>query len=141
MEKVTSILAKKHHSFHHVLPETSLRDALLRMNCENIDYLIVMEADQFLGILSEHEITSKVMCNKKPVESLTIKEVMNTGFPLVAANDTVESCMRLMHHFNVHQLPVFDKFRFCGVISTDDILQEAVYNRAEIFDDRGEPVY
>src|ERR1051326_8541290 len=116
MEKVISILSKKQHSFHHVLPGATLRDALVRMTSESVDYLIVMDGDQFLGILSEHDVTSKAMFNKKPIEKITIKEVMNTGLPLVAANDTVEGCMRLMHHFNARQLPVFDKFCFCGVI-------------------------
>lgn len=142
MEKVTSILAKKQHCFNHVLPGASLRDALFRMNCENTDCLIVMdEDDQFLGVLSEHEVASRAMFSKKPMEKITVKEVMNTGLPVIAADDTVESCIKLMRQFNVRFLPVFDKFRFCGIVSSDDILQEAAFNRASIFDDSGEPVF
>jgi CBS domain-containing protein len=141
MEKVTSILSRKHHSFNHVLPGTNLRDALFRMNCENADYLIVMdEDDRYLGILSDHDITSKAMFGRKPIENILVAEVMNTRLPVVDADDTVERCIRLMRQFKVRYLPVYDNFSFCGIVTSDDILQEAINNRAEIFDD-GEPVF
>jgi CBS domain-containing protein len=141
MEKVTSILSRKHHSFNHVLPGTNLRDALFRMNCENADYLIVMdEDDRYLGILSDHDITSKAMFGRKPIENILVAEVMNTRLPVVDADDTVERCIRLMRQFRVRYLPVYNNFSFCGIVTSDDILQEAINNRTEIFDD-GEPVF
>jgi CBS domain-containing protein len=141
MEKVTSVLAHKHHSFNHVLPSTNLRDALFRMNCENADYLIVMDNDdRFLGILSDREVTSKVIYSRKPIENILVGDVMNTKLPVVDADDTVESCIRLMNQFKVRYLPVYDNFTFCGIVSSDDILKEAISSRAEIFDD-GEPVF
>ena len=142
MEKVNSLLAKKQHSFNQVLPDYNLRDAMFRMNCENTDFLVVIdEEDQFLGILSDHEVASSAMLSKKPIENLLIRDVMRTNLPVIAIDDTVESCIKVMSQFNVRYLPVFDKFRFCGIISSDDILQEALYNRSAIFDDEGEPVF
>lgn len=142
MEKVNSLLSKKQHSFNQVLPDHNLRDAMFRMNCENTDFLVVIdEEDQFLGILSDHEVASSAMLSEKPIEILVIRDVMKTNLPVIAIDDTVESCIKLMNQFNVRYLPVFDKFRFCGIISSDDILQEALYNRSAIFDDEGEPVF
>jgi len=140
--EVISILAKKHHSFNHVMPDTNLRDALFRMNCENADYLIVMDDDDhFLGVLSEHEVISKALFGRKPIEKIMVEEVMNTRLPVVDADDTVETCIKLMRQFRVRYLAVYDNFSFCGIISSDDILQEAVSHRAEIFDDEGAPVF
>lgn len=141
MEKVTSLLARKHHCFNHVLPGANLRDTLFRMNCENADYLVVMDNDdRFLGILSEHEVATRALISRKPFEKIVVAEVMNTKLPVVDADDTVENCIRLMRQFKVRYLPVYDNFSFCGIVSSDDILQEAINNRAEIFDD-GEPVF
>ncbi len=141
MEKVTSILSRKHDTFNHVLPETNLRDALSRMNCENADYLIVMDDDdRFLGILSDHEVISRALLGREPLHEIAVGEVMNTRLPVVDADDTVEKCIRLMRQFRVRYLVVYRNFNFCGIVSSDDILQEAINNRAEIFDD-GEPVF
>ena len=63
---------------------------------------------------------------------------MNTRIPFADVNNTVEHCMRLMKQYNTRYLPVFEGFNFRGIISSDDILEEAVYNRAGIFDEVAE---
>jgi CBS domain-containing protein len=142
MEKVTTVLAKKQQHFNHVHPDTTLRDALMRMNCEHADYLVVVDDnDRFLGVLSEREVTSGVLSKRKPVEKIKVKEVMNTVLPIVASDDTVENCMKLMTQFRVRYLPVYDNFNFCGVVTSDDILQEAIYRRDGIFDESSEPIF
>ncbi len=126
MKKVITILSRKQPYFNVVSTETSLDDALDKMNIENFRYLIVMDNERFLGLLSEHDIFSKAMIKKRPLEKITVGETMKTGFPIVDSEESAETCLKMMQLFKVHQLPVFDNFRFCGVISSDDILQEAV---------------
>jgi len=138
MEKVTKILARKQPYFNTVSSSSMISDALYRMSCENSDYLIVIDEESFLGVLTEHDITSKAMFAGQPLNKTCVKEMMNTRLPVATTNDTLEGCMKLMLQFNVRYLPVFENSHFCGIISSDDILQEAVYNRAEIFDLEGE---
>lgn len=139
---MASIISKKQQSFDRVTPDHKLRDALLRMNCESKDVLIVVDdEDQFLGVLSDHEVATCVLLGRKSIENLRIKDVMNRNLPFISADETLESCIKMMRQFNVRYLPVFDKFRFCGIISSDDILEEAMCNRADIFDDEGEPIF
>lgn len=138
MEKIITILARKQPYFNTVSSDTALNEALHKMNCENTGYLIVMDNDRFLGVLSEHDIFSKAMMKKLPLDKMTVRETMNTGIPIVDSEETVESCLKLMNLFKVHYLPVFENFSFCGVVSSDDILQEAVKNREGIFDQEKE---
>lgn len=139
MEKVTTILAKKQPYFNTVPSTTAVSDALHRMSCENADFLIVMDNEHFVGLLTEHDITSKAMQGTRPLSKMQVKEMMNTRLPIIASEDTLERCMKLMRLFKVHYLPVFENFRFCGIVSSDDILQEAVNNRERIFDEGREP--
>ena len=135
MEKVTSILSRKEAHFHTVSPEWLITDALQQMHCENVDYLIVIDDnDRFLGILSDHDITSKVVFGRKSLQNSTVREVMNTNLPVVTVLDTVEKCMRTMRQHNVRFVPVFDGFEFKGVVSSDDIIYEIIANRSEVFD-------
>ncbi len=136
MEKISPILARKQPHFNSVLSGCSLRDALNKMHCENSDYLIVVDEDEnYLGLLTEHEITDNILLCKKTTENIIVDELMKTNLPVASSDDTVERCLKLMCQHHIHQIPVFDAYAFRGIISADDLLQEVVVMRTEVFDD------
>lgn len=138
MEKVTEILSRKQHHFHKVSPGCSVSEALCRMSSQNTDYLIVLDDNEnFLGLLTEHDIARRTIFGNKSFTTMEVSEIMNTRFPVADADDTVEQCMRAMKRYNVRYLPVFDNHSFLGIISTDDIVREAVSVRGNIFDEEG----
>ena len=135
MENVTVLLAKKQSHFNKISPNCTISDALCRMSCQNIDYLIVIDDDEkFLGLLTDHDIATKTVFANKSITSTKVKQMMNTRWPVADADNTVEDCMKLMSRYNVRYVPVFKNLSFLGVVSTDDILQEAVSHRSKIFD-------
>jgi CBS domain-containing protein len=134
MEKITSILAKKELHFHTVAPGSSADIALSRMCHENVDYLIVMDDEKYVGLITEHDITSKAVIRNKQLTKTKVSEVMNNRLPAATTDDTVERCMQLMRQHHVRYLPVFEIHSFRGIVSSEDIIEEAVNNRMEIFD-------
>jgi predicted transcriptional regulator len=139
MEKLSPILARRQHHFNSILPGSTLKEALGKMNCENSCYLIVMdENDQFLGLLTEHEIAGKAMLSENTAEKILVRDVMKTNLPVVSPDDTVEECMKLMCQYHIQQIPVFDSYDFKGIICSDDLLNEVVTLRTEVFDDSRE---
>jgi signal-transduction protein with cAMP-binding, CBS, and nucleotidyltransferase domain len=135
MEKIASILSRKQSHFHNVPSSSLVSDALFKMSCQNIDYLVVLdENENFAGLLSEHDIATKVMYINKPLNKTRVSDVMNNRLPHATSVDTVEECMQMMQRHHIRFVPVFDDFNFVGVISSEDILSEAVHNRLEIFD-------
>jgi CBS domain-containing protein len=136
MERITLILERKGPHLHTVSCESPVTDALQQMRSENVDYLVVLnESDRFLGILTDHDIATKILLSgRKPFHKTTVREVMTTRLPVITTEDTVEKCMKIMRQHNVRFLPVFDGFDFRGVISTDDLIYEVVKNRMDVFD-------
>ncbi|MES1217072.1 MAG: CBS domain-containing protein [Bacteroidota bacterium] len=135
MQKLISILSKKQPHFHNVSSSSLVSDALSKMSCQNSDYVVVIdENENFAGVLTEHDITTKVMTSSTPLNEIFVKDVMNRQLPHAEVNDTVEGCMQLMQQHHVRFVPVFEEFNFIGVVSSEDLLQEAVYKRSEIFD-------
>ena len=135
MEKIASILSRKQSHFHNVSSSSFVSDALHKMSCQNIDYVVVIDDNEnFAGLLSEHDIATKVMLNNKPLNKIRVSDVMNNRLPHATAYDTIEECMQLMQRHQTRFVPVFEDFNFIGVISSEDILSEAVHNRLEIFD-------
>jgi CBS domain-containing protein len=142
MEPITSILDRKQMHLHIVSPESLVTDALQQMSSENVDYLIVIDDDgRFLGLLTDHDIATKIIFGRKPLNKTLVREIMNTRLPVVTTDDTVEKCMRTMKQHNVRFLPVFDGFDFKGIVSSDDIIYEVVENRMEIFDPEEDQSY
>ncbi len=136
MENVTTILARKQSHFNKISPNSFVSDAICRMSCQHADYLIVVDDEErFLGLLTEHEIATQTVFNNQSINSTRVRSVMNSRWPIADSADSVEDCMRLMSQYSVRYLPVFDNLQFIGVISTDDILQEAVSHRFGIFDE------
>ena len=133
MEKITSILAKKEMHFHTVTPGSSVDIALSRMCHENVDYLIVMDGENYVGLLTEHDI-SRVVISNKQLTKTKVSDIMNKGLPAAAIDDTVERCMQLMRQHHIRYLPVFEIHSFRGIVSSEDILEEAVNNKMEMFD-------
>jgi CBS domain-containing protein len=134
MEKITSILLKKQPHFHTVSPQATAGNALSQMCCENVDYLVVMDDERFMGLITEHDIAAGVMAENKQLDKIKVTEIMRRGLPVATTDDTVEKCMQLMRQHHIRYLPVFEDFLFRGIVSNEDILEEAVFNRAEIFD-------
>jgi CBS domain-containing protein len=138
MEKVSTILERRHRYFNTTSPTCMVSDALYKMCFENVDHLIVMENEKYVGIISEHDVTSKLMFINQPLNKIYVKDVMNTGLPVSNTTDTIEHVMLQMRQHNIRYLPVFEGINFKGIITSDDIIQEAVFNRLEIFDDERE---
>lgn len=139
VEKVTVILERKESRFKTVSPLCTVSDAFSRMNFEKTDYLIVMDDDEnFLGIITEHEILSKVFSAKLPAYEMQVVQIMNTNFPVAFVEDSVEECMQSMQQYHVRLLPVFEGHVFKGIVTAEDVLHEAVWNRNEIFDEEKE---
>jgi CBS domain-containing protein len=135
MENVTVLLSKKQSHFNKISPDSSISDALCRMSVQNANYLIVMDDDErFLGLLTDHDIATKTVFNNLSITTTTVDQLMTNRWPVADADDTVEDCMRLMSRYNVRYVPVFKNLNFLGVVSSDDIVQEAVSHRSKIFD-------
>ncbi len=141
MEKVTEILAGKQHHFQKISPGCTISDALCRMSSQHTDYLIVMdENDHFLGLLTEHDIARNSIFSRQPLGQVLVREIMNNRMPFADAEETVDQCMQLMRRHHVRHLPVFRNLQFLGILSTDDILQEAVRRRTGIFDEEEQKI-
>src|SRR4029078_6561321 len=81
IDKVSSILAKKELHFNTVSPGSFADTALSRMCHENVDYLIVMDDNKYVGLLTEHDITSKVLITNKQLAKTKVSDIMNKGLP------------------------------------------------------------
>jgi len=135
MEKIADVLAKKYPQFNTVIPDCLVSDALYQMCSENVDFLIVLETDKFQGIITDHDIASRILFEDRPLNKISVREFMSRTLPVTTPDTSLEHSMQLMERYQVRHLAIFDRFEFRGVVSSHDLMQEALSRRNGTFDE------
>ena len=139
MEQVSELLARKYPQFNTASADCLVSDALYQMCCENVDYLIIMEDDKFKGIITDHDIASKILFENRPLNKIEVREFMNTSLPVITSDASLQSCMQLIERFNSRHLVIYDRFEFRGVVSSYDLMQEAIQKPSIFFAEVEQP--
>ena len=126
MNTVSSILSRKGKSSVTVAPDTSVSEALQIMAEKNIGSVVVMQGEEYLGIMTERDYSRKVILKGKHSTSTQVSEIMSTDMPSVKPNDTVEHCMEVMTSKNIRYMPVLENHKLTGIISMSDIVKETI---------------
>jgi CBS domain-containing protein len=126
MSKIKEILEKKGPHFNTVEPSTPVVDALTIMQSENLSYVVVMENNHFLGIMSERDYTHKIKLKGRHSDSTIVKEIMTHDLPVIGLEVELERCMVLMNVYKTRYLPVFDNLEFKGVITMNDLMRDVL---------------
>ena len=126
MNTVSSIISRKGRSSISVSPDMSVIEALEIMAEKNIGSVVVMQDEQYMGIMTERDYSRKVILKGKHSTSTKVSEIMSTDMPSVKPNDTVEHCMELMTSKNIRYMPVFENNKIAGIISMSDIVKETI---------------
>ena len=126
MSKREEILEKEGPHFNTVEPSTPVIDALTIMQSENLSYVVVMENNHFLGIMSERDYTHKIKLKGRHSDSTIVKEIMTHDLPVIGLEVELERCMVLMNVYKTRYLPVFENLEFKGVITMNDLMRDVL---------------
>jgi CBS domain-containing protein len=131
MNTVSSLLARKGRTSVTVSPDTSVVDALKLMAENNIGSVIVMQADQYLGIVTERDYSRKIALKGKNSATTTVAEIMTSDLPSVNPADSIEYCMEQMTTKNIRYMPVFENKKLAGIVSMSDVVKETILAQRE----------
>ena len=126
MDFVSQILKVKGHDVLTVQPETTVYDALKLMADKNVGALMVLEADDVVGIFSERDYARKVILEGKSSKDLPVKDIMSSHVLYVRPEQSVEDCMALMTDKRIRHLPVLEDKKLVGVISIGDVVKSII---------------
>lgn len=131
MNKVSDILSRKGSQTLSVTPDTSVLDALKLMAENNIGSVMVMEKDQYLGLITERDYSRKVILMGKNSVNTKVSEIMTSNLPHVKPEDNIDHCMELMTQGNIRYLPVFEANVLKGIISISDVVKETIIKQQQ----------
>jgi CBS domain-containing protein len=131
MSTVLSALNRKGVLPVTISPGATVMDALKIMEEKNIGSVVVMQNEEYLGIMTERDYSRKVILKNKDSAHTKVSEIMSTGLPSVAPSDTIERCMQLMSEKNIRYMQVFENNKLTGIISMSDVVKETIQAQKE----------
>src|SRR5678815_5680588 len=131
------ILASKPRPLLSIGPLESALSAVQVMADNDIGFLVVLDRDAIVGVLSERDCARRLVLERKPPETTPVSDLMVRDVVSVGPAHTFADCLKLMHQHGIRHLPVIDGEKPVAVVSIRDLLGEAVAHHARII---AEPV-
>ncbi|UAY50633.1 CBS domain-containing protein [Ferruginibacter albus] len=130
-KNVAAIMRHKAVGIITVSPDTPVITALKMMAERNIGSVVVMDDDQYLGIMTERDYSRKVVLKGRSSVETTAVQIMTADLPTIKPSDSIEHCMQLMSDRNIRYLPVFENDSIAGIISMTDVIKEIISSQEE----------
>ncbi len=88
----------------------------------NIGAVPVLARGELAGIFSERDIMKRVLAAGRDPKTTKVSEVMTRDPKVVAPDESLENCMRLMREHGFRHLPVCEGRRLVGLVSLRDLM-------------------
>ena len=131
MKKVSDILVRKGRGIISVSPQTAVIEALELMAEKNIGSVLVMDGEQYIGLMTERDYSRKIILKGRSSQETFVRDIMTTDIPIVHTSDTIDHCMQLLSQKHIRYLPVFEHNKIAGIVSINDVVKEIILSQEE----------
>jgi CBS domain-containing protein len=132
MTTVRHILQEKGAAVWTVPPDASVRDAITIMDKNDIGFLVITNAGELVGILSERDIARKIILKEKSPATTVVKDIMTADVVTIAPDQSIDECMTLMTSKHIRHLPVMDGGKLAGVVSIGDVVKATIVEKEHL---------
>jgi CBS domain-containing protein len=133
-EPVETLLQQKGEPLEAVSPQTTILEAIERMNRRRIGSILVMEGDRLAGIFTERDVLTRVVPQKLDCMRTPVAEVMTRQPVLIAPTITVQEAMLVVTETRKRHLPVVQNGRVVGLVSIGDLTRWLVRDQQRTID-------
>ncbi|HEY8121118.1 MAG TPA: CBS domain-containing protein [Myxococcota bacterium] len=129
MISVRQLLARKGHAVRHVGPDETVYAALQQMAQHDVGALVVLDAGELVGLLSERDYARKVILRGRHSNETRVREIMEDKPACVRSVQSIEDCMQLMTEQRTRHLPVVENGQIAGLVSIGDVVKAIIEDR------------
>ena len=123
MNQVAEILAGKRGDVLRIDSAASVFDAVKAMVEANVGSLLVTEAGDITGIVTERDYLRRAALEGRPDRETPVSEIMSSPVICVTSETDIEECMALMTDRRIRHVPVVDNGVLVGMISIGDLVK------------------
>lgn len=109
--------------------DQTVLDAAKLMKQYDFGCIPVEGGDKLVGMLTDRDITLRLVAGGKDAKSAKVKDVMSAKVLYCYETDTLEKVLEMFGQLQIHRMPVLNSAkRFVGEISVADIARAAGQN-------------
>ena len=117
MEKIRNYMAE---SLMSIGPTESILQASHVMHESEVHSLLVEESGEYIGIITNHDISKKLVAENLDPEKVQVAEVMSFPLIKIEAQESMERAAQIMRDHSIHHLEVTEHGQTLGVLSITD---------------------
>jgi len=127
MTTVAAILKQKGYAVATVLPTATVHDVADVLAQRRIGAVLVIdEAKQLLGIVSERDIVRSLAANGERTLEMTASQLMTRAVQVAQPDTTVAQAMQIMTDGRFRHLPVVEREALMGIVSIGDVVKARI---------------
>ena len=124
MNQVSEILGDKGRDVLEIDADASVLEAVKQMVGANIGSLLVRDAGEVAGIVTERDYLRSVALERPADDQVTVREIMSAPLIVVSPETTIDECMALMTDRRIRHVPVVgDDGEVVGIVSIGDVVK------------------
>jgi len=99
---------------------TSL-DAAKALKEKKISFLVIMNGEEPVGIVTESDLVRKVTAEDKTASKVPLRDIMSRKFRWVEPSTEIEAAVQKMLNNNIRRLVVLEEGKLVGVVTQTDL--------------------
>jgi signal-transduction protein with cAMP-binding, CBS, and nucleotidyltransferase domain len=105
-------------------PETPVSELAQQMRDENVGSVVIENENSPAGIVTDRDLTTRVLAEEVNPDDQTANDVMSTGLCAVGPDTGFYEAAQMMSENGVRRLPVCDETNeLVGIITADDLTE------------------
>jgi uncharacterized protein (DUF2267 family) len=101
---------------------STVLEAARAIEHNNIGAVIVQRDGRIVGLVTDRDLTVRVLGRGLDPEATALGEVMTTPVAMLAPTDSQSDAIRLMQQRNIRRIPLVEDERVVGIVTLDDLL-------------------
>ncbi len=106
-----------------ISPAITVREAAQLLRDRRIGALLVLEGKRLCGIITERDITYKLVADGRDPDSVRVGEIMTRDPVTVRPDQTAAEAVDIMKEGGFRHVPVVDGERLVGIVSLRDLYE------------------
>ena len=109
-----------------IQPTATVFEAIAMMAAKGIGLLLVMEAQQPVGVISERDYARRIILEGRSSRETAVSEIMTRKIVYGYPSQTVQEGLGIMTENRFRHLPVVDAGRVLGMLSIGDLVKVVI---------------
>jgi len=105
-----------------VNPDTLAQEAAQIMETNHIGSLLVKDGDKFVGIITETDLTRKIMAKGLKDSNPKVSEIMTTPLETIDCHEPIVDANQLMASKKIRHIAVTENDTVVGMLSVKDLI-------------------